>query len=123
MVKKALGKIGEVNKNKLLVSITVATLTTMLLAVNVSADPFADGAADNGALVFVQGMLGILRIILVGIGGGLGVWGVVNLLEGYGNDNAGAKSQGMKQLMAGVGIALVGVLGVPLLDTFVSGWF
>ncbi|SHH54574.1 Maff2 family protein [Butyrivibrio fibrisolvens DSM 3071] len=29
------------------------------------------------------------------------VWGVVNLLEGYGNDNPGAKSQGMKQLMAG----------------------
>ncbi|WP_073385458.1 Maff2 family protein [Butyrivibrio fibrisolvens] len=34
-------------------------------------------------------------------GAGLGVWGVVNLLEGYGNDNPGAKSQGMKQLMAG----------------------
>ncbi|MEO3125887.1 Maff2 family mobile element protein, partial [Mediterraneibacter gnavus] len=28
------------------------------------------------------------------------VWGVVNLLEGYGNDNPGAKSQGIKQLMA-----------------------
>ena len=31
---------------------------------------------------------------------GPGVWGVVNLMEGYGNDNPGAKSQGMKQLMA-----------------------
>ena len=30
----------------------------------------------------------------------LGVWGVVNLLEGYGSDNPGAKSQGMKQFMA-----------------------
>jgi len=28
------------------------------------------------------------------------VWGVVNLLEGYGSDNAAAKSQGIKQLMA-----------------------
>jgi len=28
------------------------------------------------------------------------VWGVVNLMEGYGNDNPGAKSQGIKQLMA-----------------------
>ena len=26
--------------------------------------------------------------------------GAINLLEGYGNDNPGAKSQGMKQLMA-----------------------
>jgi len=25
---------------------------------------------------------------------------VINLMEGYGNDNPGAKSQGMKQLMA-----------------------
>ena len=34
------------------------------------------------------------------IGAGLGVWGVINLMEGYGNDNPGAKSQGIKQLMA-----------------------
>ena len=31
---------------------------------------------------------------------GLAVWGVVNLLEGYGSDNAAAKSQGIKQFMA-----------------------
>ena len=34
---------------------------------------------------------------------GLTIWGAINLLEGYGNDNPGAKSQGMKQLMAGGG--------------------
>ena len=33
----------------------------------------------------------------------------------YGNDNPGAKSQGMKQLMAGGGVALVGIALVPLL--------
>ena len=42
--------------------------------------------------------------------------GVINLLEGYGNDNPGAKSQGMKQLMAGGGIALVGATLIPLLS-------
>ncbi len=36
-------------------------------------------------------------------------------LEGYGNDNPGAKSQGMKQLMAGGGVALIGMLLVPQL--------
>jgi len=41
-----------------------------------------------------------LKTLVVAIGAGLGVWGVVNLLEGYGNDNPGAKSQGIKQLMA-----------------------
>ena len=49
-------------------------------------------------------------------GAGLGVWGVINLLEGYGNDNPGAKSQGMKQLMAGAGVAIVGMVLVPLLS-------
>ena len=47
----------------------------------------------------------------------LGVWGVVNLLEGYGSDNPGAKSQGMKQLMAGGGIIVLGTTLIPLLST------
>ena len=47
---------------------------------------------------------------------GLGIWGLVNLLEGYGNDNPGAKSQGIKQLMAGGGVALIGTTVVPLLS-------
>lgn len=41
-----------------------------------------------------------LKTVVTAIGGGVGVWGVINLLEGYGNDNPGAKSQGIKQLMA-----------------------
>ena len=45
------------------------------------------------------------------------MWGVINLLEGYGNDNPGAKSQGMKQLMAGGGVALIGATLVPLLSS------
>ena len=50
------------------------------------------------------------------LGAGLGIWGAINLLEGYGNDNPGAKSQGMKQLMAGGGVALIGTTLVPLLS-------
>ena len=56
-----------------------------------------------------------LKTLVIGLGAGLGVWGVVNLLEGYGNDNPGAKSQGMKQFVAGAGVALVGITIVPLL--------
>jgi len=52
------------------------------------------------------------------IGAGLGLWGVVNLCEGYGNDNPGAKSQGMKQFMAGAGIVLVAQFLVPKLTDF-----
>ena len=48
----------------------------------------------------------VLQTLVIALGAGLGIWGVINLLEGYGNDNPGAKSQGMKQLMAGGGVAL-----------------
>ena len=41
-----------------------------------------------------------LQTLVIALGAGLAVWGVVNLLEGYGSDNPGSKSQGMKQLMA-----------------------
>ena len=33
-----------------------------------------------------------LKTLVVAIGAGLGVWGVVNLLEGHGNDNPGANA-------------------------------
>ena len=42
----------------------------------------------------------VLKILVMTLGAGSGTWGVINLMEGYGNDNPGAKSQGIKQLMA-----------------------
>ena len=71
-----------------------------------------------------------LQTLVVALGAGLAVWGVVNLLEGYGSDNAtakfftlllllyhtSAKSQGMKQLMAGGGIIVIGTTLIPLLS-------
>lgn len=59
----------------------------------------------------------VMQKLVILIGAGLGVWGVVNLLEGYGNDNPGAKSQGMKQFMAGAGIVLIAMLLIPQLKT------
>ena len=64
---------------------------------------------------FFNEAISTLSILVVALGAGLGVWGVVNLLEGYGNDNPGAKSQGIKQLMSGGGIILLGLNLVPLL--------
>ena len=65
---------------------------------------------------FFSSAISILQTLVSAIGAGLGVWGVINLLEGYGNDNPGAKSQGIKQLMAGGGVALIGTVLVPLLS-------
>lgn len=51
-------------------------------------------------MAFFASAVDTLQTLVIALGAGLGVWGVVNLLEGYGSDNHGAKSQGMKQLMA-----------------------
>ncbi|MFM1581584.1 Maff2 family mobile element protein [Helcococcus bovis] len=59
--------------------------------------------------------INVLGQIVIAIGGGLGIWGIINLLEGYGSDNPGAKSQGIKQLMGGGGLILLGIKVVPLL--------
>lgn len=69
---------------------------------------------------FFSSAITTLKTLVVAIGAGLGVWGVVNLLEGYGNDNPGAKSQGIKQLMAGAGIMLLGTTLIPQLATLFS---
>ena len=64
---------------------------------------------------FFTSAVGILQKLVAAIGAGLGVWGGVNLMEGYGNDNPGAKSQGIKQLMSGGGVILIGTQLIPLL--------
>ena len=65
---------------------------------------------------FFNNAITVLQTLVVAIGAGLCLWGGVNLLEGYGNDNPGANSQGIKQLMAGGGVALIGTTLVPLLS-------
>ena len=68
---------------------------------------------------FVQAV-NVLQILVMAVGAGLGAWGVINLMEGYGNDNPGAKSQGIKQLMAGGEIALIGLKLIPLLANVIK---
>ena len=71
-------------------------------------------------MAFFAAAITVLQTLVVAIGAGLGIWGVINLHEGYGNDNPGAKSQGIKQLMAGGGVALIGTTLVPLLSGLFS---
>ena len=69
---------------------------------------------------FFNQAIDILKILVMAIGAGLAVWGVINLLEGYGSDNPAAKSQGIKQLMAGGGVVLIGLQLIPLLSGLFS---
>ena len=49
---------------------------------------------------FFTQAVNVLKILVMAVGAGLGAWGVINLMEGYGSDNPGAKSQGIKHLIA-----------------------
>ena len=48
---------------------------------------------------FFNSAVDVLQTLVVVLGAGLAVWGAINLMEGYGGDNPGAKSQGMKQFI------------------------
>ena len=65
---------------------------------------------------FFNSAVDVLQTLVIALGAGLGSWGGINLMEGYGNDNPGAKSQGIKQLMAGGGVVLIGTTLIPLLS-------
>ena len=64
---------------------------------------------------FFNSAVDTLQTIVIGLGGALCVWGGVKLLEGYWQDNPASKSQGVKQLVAGSGVALNGLNLGPLL--------
>jgi len=112
MFKAMARKLAKVSKMRAFSAIILIMMMS-ILTVNVYA-----------AEALVTGMLtDVLVPVLVAIGGGLTFLGIVNLADGYGNDDPAAKSKGMKLAMGGVGVAIVGLLGVPLLVTFVGTTF
>lgn len=108
-----------VKAKKILTAVISASIAATVCAVT------AFASEGGGDLSFFKDAIDVLKIVVILIGAGVAVWGVINLLEGYSNDNPGAKSQGMKQLMAGLGVALIGIILVPkladLMDEQTSG--
>ena len=47
---------------------------------------------DKQYMQFFSQAITVLQTLVIALGAGLAVWGVVNLLEGYGNDNPGANA-------------------------------
>ena len=58
---------------------------------------------------FFNSAIDILKILVMALGAGLAVWGVINLLEGYGSDNPAAN-----------GVVLIGMQLIPLLSGLFS---
>lgn len=43
-------------------------------------------------MAFFASAIDTLKILVIALGAGLGAWGVINLLEGYGQDNRATRS-------------------------------
>ena len=43
-------------------------------------------------MAFFNSAVGVLQTLVVALGAGLGIWGAINLMEGYGNDNTGSNA-------------------------------
>ena len=65
---------------------------------------------------FFNSAVDTLQTIVVGLGGALCVWGGINLLEGYGQDNPGQQEPGRQAAGRGRRRCLIGVTLVPLLS-------
>lgn len=100
---------------RIIAVITLALCITAMAGMTVFA---ASGSVNTTD--FINKTVTVLQSVVSLIGAGLAIWGVVNLIEGYGGDNAAAKSQGMKQLMAGLGLVLLGLVVVPVLGTMMN---
>jgi len=42
---------------------------------------------------FFTSAIDVLQTLVIALGAGLAIWGVINLLEGYGQDNAASNGQ------------------------------
>ena len=49
-------------------------------------------------MAFFNSAVGVLQTLVVALGAGLGIWGAINLLEGYGNDNRAMRSASRPKL-------------------------
>ena len=49
---------------------------------------------------FSNSAVTVLQTLVIALGAGLGIWGAINLLEGYGNDNPGALSTYYRPLLS-----------------------
>lgn len=106
-------------KAKKFTAVLTISLITCVMACGFAMSAFAaEPTVDTTA--FINTACAVLKALIILIGAGIGVWGIVNLVEGYGNDNPGAKSQGMKQLMAGIALIILAIALVPVLQDMMS---
>ena len=64
---------------------------------------------------FFNSAIDTLSTMISAIGGGLAIWGLINIGQSHGEQDPAAKNSGIKQLIGGGAVALVGLTLVPQL--------
>ena len=54
--------------------------------------PVGCGQEEEPIMEFFNSAVEVLQTLVIALGAGLGIWGAINLLEGYGHDNPGANA-------------------------------
>ena len=111
----------KLHKNCKSVKKATSVLVTVLMIMAFATVTVFGASGTVDTTEFISKTVTVLKSVVSLIGGGLAIFGVVNLIEGYGNDNAGAKSQGIKQTMAGLGLILLAAFVIPVLGTMMTG--
>ncbi len=102
------------------IAATMAISATMLCVTAFADTPAANGLTIGDVTKFVGKAETAFTTVIVLIGAALAFVGIVNYLEGHGQDNDAAKSKGMKMLMGGIGIAALGFIAVPALFNLIA---
>lgn len=76
-----------------------------VMAMTCTTQAFAAGTGEVDTSSFITTACTVLKSVICLIGGGVSLWGVVNLLEGYGNDNPGAKAHGAYRSFFGFNVS------------------
>ena len=92
--------------------------TIMSMTAMTSINAFADEGTSAKSLITEA--CKILKIVVIAIGFGLAVFGVINLMEAHSSNDPTAKNSGIKQLVGGLGIILVGSALIPYMETYMT---
>ena len=118
MIKKNIGNDLRYRRAKKFTSVLTVALMTVVLGCAFAMPAFAAEINTSG---FISTAVSVLKALVILVGAGIAVYGVINLLESYGEGGSPAgKSQGIKQLMAGLAIIIVALLLVPELETMMN---
>ncbi len=100
---------------KLVTVLCTAACMTVILSTTVFAADITVNSQN-----FMSSAKTALSAVVTLIGGGIGILGVINLVQAYSEENPASKSSGMKQLAAGVGLIICAQTLVPVIFNMVS---